>query len=517
MAGNYSIVVDSKFNPFSYEELLKTALMATQEQKDLQKQYSDELQKAGNWAALITNPEDKEYKDQLNAYMDDIKANAQDLLANGLNPSSQADFYDINSRYSTEVTPIETAYKRRQELANEQRVARVNNPDMRFSTDYSTSPLKALIENPNADYEALNGAQITESVRQQLAPLANTILQDPEWTENTKDNTYWNIMVNSGYTPERIMAELATYDKSDEEIAAMPAKMQEHYKELKKHVPSLISQLRNNMLEQYSGNKAFDKDWVNSYINKGITAGIGKSDYNTTRNNQVLTKPEEMNFALQQAELALKRQAQELDLLKEMNKANDNGGSGTQNSEYYYSTPATVISVDSNGANYKVTENPQGENSAPFEYEGGEIKFVEDTGGKGYTITNSKDEPLVHFKYNSKGEISDAKFYDSDKKTTTSKFFNSGLGDDNDILDNDTDRNDFLKNQLPVILKHATNILNAGDKLDRYSINLMLHDGVASGNTMNFSIRPKPITQLKGKQQEVKIDPNLAENELGGN
>lgn len=65
-------------------------------------------------------------------YSDDLEARAEDLMRNGLNSTSRRGMLNMRARYSKEIVPIETAYKRREELAAEQRKALAANPTLRY-------------------------------------------------------------------------------------------------------------------------------------------------------------------------------------------------------------------------------------------------------------------------------------------------------------------------------------------------------------------------------------------------
>ena len=56
---NYSLIVNSKFKPFSYQELLQPVLMATQAHQAVEEAYADLSTKASIWDKMANEATDK--------------------------------------------------------------------------------------------------------------------------------------------------------------------------------------------------------------------------------------------------------------------------------------------------------------------------------------------------------------------------------------------------------------------------------------------------------------------------
>ena len=85
-------------------------------------------------------------------YADDLESRAEQLMRYGLNASSRKGMLDMRARYSKEIVPIETAYKKREALAAEQRKAIAQNPTMLYQRMANTISLDDFIRNPSLDY-----------------------------------------------------------------------------------------------------------------------------------------------------------------------------------------------------------------------------------------------------------------------------------------------------------------------------------------------------------------------------
>lgn len=164
---NYSLVLDTRFNPFSYDELIKPALMQTQAHQAIEEEYSNLAQKANIWDKLADEQTDSLAYTMYKNYSNDLSAKADQLLREGLNASSRKGMLDMRARYSKEITPIENAYNRRKELADEQRKAMAADPTLRYQNYANSMSLDDFIRNPSLDYGAsYSGALLTKQVSQ---------------------------------------------------------------------------------------------------------------------------------------------------------------------------------------------------------------------------------------------------------------------------------------------------------------------------------------------------------------
>lgn len=163
---NYSLVINSTFRPFSYQELLQPALMATEAQHNLEDQYADLESKASIWEGMANEQTDprtyKRYKD----YADELRAAANDLADYGLTPSSRQKLANMRARYSSQILPIQNAYQTRLEQAKEQRQALNQNPTLMLSRRAATTSLDDYMDNPMLDYQSYSGALLTQQVAQ---------------------------------------------------------------------------------------------------------------------------------------------------------------------------------------------------------------------------------------------------------------------------------------------------------------------------------------------------------------
>ena len=154
---NYNLVVNSRFQPFSYQELYTPLVQATQAQYDIEDKYSELSNKANVWEGMANKESDYRTYKQYEKYSNDLKKAADQLVKEGLTPSSRKGLFDLRSRYSSEITPIEQAYQARAEEIKEQRAGRISG--MIYEGDASIASLDRYLGNTNVRYNMANSQE----------------------------------------------------------------------------------------------------------------------------------------------------------------------------------------------------------------------------------------------------------------------------------------------------------------------------------------------------------------------
>ena len=199
---NYNLVADAKFRPFSYQELLAPALMMTQAHQQLEDQYAELSSKANIWDKMANEQTDKKVHDIYKQYSNDLKDKANQLSSYGLDPQSRQELLGMKSRYSSEIVPIEQAYKKREEQAIEQRRAMLQDPTLLLSRRASATKLSDYLDNPSLDYESYSGAMLTK----QSSQIAQQLTKELSSTNIGRVDNYTNLLKNKyGLTKSDIM------------------------------------------------------------------------------------------------------------------------------------------------------------------------------------------------------------------------------------------------------------------------------------------------------------------------
>lgn len=300
---NYSLTVGSNFEPFSFERFVQPLQMYGEAYREIEDNLSALETAAGEWEQKANEQSDPIAHAQYLKYAEDLRQQADDLSKYGLNPATRRKMLGMRKRYSSEIVPIAEAWTRRQQLADEQRAAWLQDPSVRFSTDFKTASLDDLLANPNANYDPLSGKWIESEAATLVSNLAKTALQNPKY-ERVMDNQYWEIRQQTGYTREEI--DDAFNGKGPKELRMM---IDDIHKSIKS-----------------TGNRAYDKDFVDSNIRKGFYAGgIGGTSISHTANGEYISAKDRMNDATQRyginVQAATARRGQNMQL--KMNRENN--------------------------------------------------------------------------------------------------------------------------------------------------------------------------------------------------
>lgn len=204
MAANY-IVVNSKFKPFSYSEMLQPVQMATAAHQDLENQYAELATKASIWEEMANEQTDPYAYKMYKKFSNDLEAQAGQLAREGLTPASRQNMMKLRKRYSSDIVPIEQAYNRRQELIDEQRKLLAQDNTLMFDRNASMLSLDDLIANPQLTYQSYSGATLAKQVGTAAQNLAKEMRNNPRKWSEILNGQYFETMMRKGYTPEEVL------------------------------------------------------------------------------------------------------------------------------------------------------------------------------------------------------------------------------------------------------------------------------------------------------------------------
>lgn len=168
--GNYSLVVNSKFQPFSFERYIQPYQIYGQAYREVENQYSDLATKANVWEKLANEQTDPYAYKMYKTYANDLATQAESLAKEGLNPTSRQSLLNMRKRYSSEITPIEQAYAARAEEAKSQYEGKAKG--IVYEGDASSASLDRYISNPALRYNQANSQEGFKRVGSAAAALA---------------------------------------------------------------------------------------------------------------------------------------------------------------------------------------------------------------------------------------------------------------------------------------------------------------------------------------------------------
>ena len=181
---NYSLVANSVFQPFTYQELAAPIDRQDAYFENLAEQYDKLSSQADVLEAMGANDRDRntptyaKYKE----YSERLRNEADNLYRNGLNSESRMRLSELRRMYNTDIVPIQNAWAKREQEAQTQLKAQLDAAargiDIRFSRNAADTPLQSYIENPNQTFRTINGQQLASEVANQFKGLESQIQLD---------------------------------------------------------------------------------------------------------------------------------------------------------------------------------------------------------------------------------------------------------------------------------------------------------------------------------------------------
>lgn len=202
---NYNLVVNSKFQPFSFERYIQPYQMYEEAYKEVENALGELATKASIWEKLANEEKDSDAYDMYKTYANDLEEKAGQLEREGLNAARRGDMLNMRARYSKEIVPIEQAYTTRQKQAEQQQQALLQDPDMMFSRSAANTSLNDYIRNPQLAYEAYSGEKIRAHAASAASALAKNMRENPRKWYSILHDKYYETMMREGYTTEEII------------------------------------------------------------------------------------------------------------------------------------------------------------------------------------------------------------------------------------------------------------------------------------------------------------------------
>ena len=203
MASN-NIIYNSKFKPFSYSEMLAPVQAATTEHKLIEEGLGELATKASIFDKLASQQTSPVAAAQYKAYADDLTKQADLMARQGLTPESRKGLLNMKKRFASEITPIELAINKKEELTKEQREALKRDSSLMFDVNYGATSIDKLLSNPSATYNTISGSDLTKRTSDMASNFAKTIQSNPQY-KSILGGQYFQQMQQMGYTPQQVM------------------------------------------------------------------------------------------------------------------------------------------------------------------------------------------------------------------------------------------------------------------------------------------------------------------------
>lgn len=256
MAANY-ITIGSKFQPFSFAEMLQPLQLYGTEYQRQEDLYNTYAENAGLIGADLDSNLDKDIIDNIyNPYMQELNKAAAELSSNGLSPGSRKNLQELRRRFGREITPIK--------LASDARAKARENWDKMLASD------KSLMTNANPYYQGIS-AYINGKSPETSYVSGNELYDRGKALSEAFSKTMRNIPA------EEALAIQGQYWRIKQQVGADSREMQDFMNGIIGSIPSLESQVDDILNNSGIYSKGFTQEDVNKarqYIIEGMKAGL---------------------------------------------------------------------------------------------------------------------------------------------------------------------------------------------------------------------------------------------------
>lgn len=201
-----SLIINSKFKPFSYQEMLHPVLLADTAHKELETSLGELSTKAGAWENIADQDREALAYNMYTGYMDNLSKEIEGLSKQGLTPTSRQNLNRMRERYSKEILPIENAYNTRLEQAKMQQQEIGRDQTIRYNRNAATTSLDDYIRDPMLSYRGVSGNILAGQVAMGAEALAKEIRENPNKFKNVMDNQYIEIVQKYGFSADEVDA-----------------------------------------------------------------------------------------------------------------------------------------------------------------------------------------------------------------------------------------------------------------------------------------------------------------------
>lgn len=163
--------LDTRFNPFTYDEMMKPLLYYNQAYNEAEAAYSELSSQTESLKNMIGENSPKTLEKYL-GYSNRLSEAVSDF-SNGMTAKNRKELLNLKRNYAGTIVPIALALKRRQELADKQLEIASKDPTMLWEKQASNMSIDDIIDNPSINYgKSYSGSLITKAVSSAVSSLA---------------------------------------------------------------------------------------------------------------------------------------------------------------------------------------------------------------------------------------------------------------------------------------------------------------------------------------------------------
>lgn len=297
---NYNLTVSSRFKPFSFQELLQPALMATEAHEKRQEQYDKLMEDSSKWGEQL-DPSSQAYG-MWKSFQDEITQAADNLSSQGLTIGNRKALSNVRKSYGQKIKAIEEADKRMQAQAALRQQMQAKDSSIEYKSGLN---IDDFLHGKSGNNESLSGATMRAETADMASKLGQSIYSNPSFSK-VMGGSYWQIAQANGYSPD-----VLGYIRSGE------WKYLPHGKQASDADNKLyndIKQVADLYESQIARTEGYSKDAqlrLGEQIFQGLYSGLEKPKYDFQRNMDYMSAAERDASARGWQGLALEKAAQD--------------------------------------------------------------------------------------------------------------------------------------------------------------------------------------------------------------
>lgn len=279
------LVINSKFRPFSYDELIKPLLQYKEAYDKVEADYSNLAAQTEQWKDIANQTQNPEAYAMYSKFANDLNKIVDDF-SKGMTLQNSSQRLDMKRRYASEILPIARASEAMKE-ANDLRVKA--GPDAIFEVGEYNS-LDQFLHGKTANNRAVSRESLTKRTAAMTEAAMASAMKDPEFQKAMGDQ-YWMLTQHTGGSYEDLKAAIANN-----------AQAQNRFAEIKAQV------MKDAGYDRYD---AMGKQAIEDAINTGLYAGLDKPARSFQANQAYLNPVQKLQYEEYKTSRELERKKHE--------------------------------------------------------------------------------------------------------------------------------------------------------------------------------------------------------------
>lgn len=279
------LVIDSKFRPFSYDELIKPLMQYKEAYDKVEADYSNLAAQTEQWKDIANQTQSPEAYAMYSKYANDLNNIVNDF-SKGMTLQNRSQLLAMKRRYASDIQPIARASEAMKE-ANDLRVKA--GPDAIFEVGEYNS-LDQFLHGKTANNRYQSRDAITKRTAAMTEAAMASAMRDPEFQKAMGDQ-YWMLTQHTGGSYEDLKAAIANN-----------AQAQNRFAEIKNQV------MKDAGYDRYD---TMGKQSIEDAINTGLYAGLDKPARSFQANQGYLNPLQQLQYDDYTASKELERKKHE--------------------------------------------------------------------------------------------------------------------------------------------------------------------------------------------------------------